>query len=512
MTEGIFRIDAVKKGEKVSDVLRRAGVALPMECGGAGLCGKCRVTIEDAPAPCADEKKLLSPEDIKNGVRLACLTDAAEGMALTLPRAPRGERILAGVETECGKEARGADFSVAVDIGTTTVVAYLMRGGSEKPAAVASCMNPQREFGADVISRISYATERDDGLALLHEKIISAINGLIAEITESAGARRAQISRAVISGNTTMEHLFAGVSVRSIGRAPFMPEFRVFDTLAPEKLGLELAPGTPVSLMPNISGFVGGDIVSGTVYTGLADADELSLFIDIGTNNEMVLGSKDFLLCCSAAAGPALEGAKISRGMCAAEGAIDHVRLGGGGLAVSTVGNAPAIGICGSGLVDVVALLLSERIIDPGGKFKKDAEALPGRLDVKNKRWLIDNDVYFTQKDVREVQLAKGAICTGVEIMLAEAGKRLEEVDKIFLAGAFGNYIDVGNASKIGILPKVPREKIIPVGNSSGLGAIECCRDKDFPAKAAKILERAEHIELATHKDFQQIFVRNLLF
>lgn len=512
MTEGVFRIDAVKKGEKVSDVLRREGVALPMECGGAGLCGKCRVTIEDAAAPCADEKKLLSPEDIKNGVRLACLTDAVDGMTVTLPRASRGERILAGVETESGGGTQGADFGVAVDIGTTTVVAYLVCCGSERPAAVASCMNPQREFGADVISRISYATEHGDGLAVLHEKIISAINALIIKITESAGAGRAQVSCVVISGNTTMEHLFAGVSVRSIGRAPFMPEFRVFDTLAAEKLGLDLAPGTPVRLMPNISGFVGGDIVSGTVYTGFADAEELSLFIDIGTNNEMVLGSKEFILCCSAAAGPALEGAKISRGMCAAEGAIDHVKLNGNELAVSTVGDAPAIGICGSGLVDVVALLISERIIDSGGKFKKDAERLPGRLDVENKRWLIDNDVYFTQKDVREVQLAKGAICTGVEIMLAEAGKRLDEVDRIFLAGAFGNYIDVENASKIGILPKVPKEKIIPVGNSSGLGAIECCRYKDFSAKAAKILERAKHIELATHKDFQQIFVRNLLF
>lgn len=511
-------------GEMLNELMRRANFVLAEPCGGNGICGKCRVKIEgDAPDISEAERQFLSEEEIRAGIRLACQTKARKGMVVSRAEPlPGGMKIISeGADSfrDMERADKGASYSIAIDIGTTTLVAYLVSRESGAVIAVSSAVNPQAVFGADVISRISYASERDDGLGVLQNRVVDAVNRLIFNLQRRAAVAEEEITEAVVSANTTMEHIFAGVSPKSIGKSPFAPRYRELPAMRAEQINLALTSGTTVRFLPNISGFVGGDITAGIIYTALARSERLSLLIDIGTNNEMVLGCKDFMLCCSAAAGPALEGAKISQGMCATEGAIDHVMMENGELCISTIDNAPAAGICGSGLVDAITLLLGEGVIDKSGKFEKKLaveNALLGRLDMSQKRFLLAENskgrVFITQKDIREVQLAKSAIATGIEIMLEEAGKKLEDVEMVFLAGAFGNYLNIENAAKIGILPKLPPEKIKSVGNSSGLGAIEVICTPGCWGEAKNVADRAEHIELATHKEFPLKFVKNLSF
>jgi uncharacterized 2Fe-2S/4Fe-4S cluster protein (DUF4445 family) len=510
------------EGETLLALLRRMGLEPSGSCGGNGTCGKCRIKIEGTAAAAQEaERRILSEEEICSGIRLACHTDAVKGMTVSvcdgwLQTSPQ---ITDKGSPPSHKEAGERSFSIALDIGTTTIVAYLVDRDSGTVTAVSSAGNPQTLFGADVVSRIAYASAKENGLNILKSKVIDAVNCLIFTLRRRAYVAETDITEVVVAANTTMEHIFAGVSPASIGKAPFIPPYRIFPPLDAEQLGLVLSPGTTVRLLPNISGFVGGDITAGILYTRITSSKDLSLLIDIGTNNEMVLGCSDFLLCCSSAAGPALEGARISQGMSAFEGAVNHVRLENGKVVVSTVDDAPAKGICGSGLLDTTVMLLSEKIIDRSGKIGGDVPAgspLTPLLDKKLKRFLISEGrkggIYVTQKDIRELQLAKSAITTGVEIMLSEAGKRLEDIDRVFLAGAFGNYLDIENAERAGILPPLPAEKITSVGNSSGLGAIELILRPDQWKEAARIIKAAKHIELATHRDFPIKFVHNLSF
>ncbi|MDO4559647.1 MAG: ASKHA domain-containing protein [bacterium] len=513
------------KGETLGELMRRSGDAVAEPCGGRGTCGKCRVKVEGIVPDCAETERLfLTDEDIEAGIRLACITPAKKGMVVSrVDEIPRSMKILSGEKDAVPLYASDKDgralFSVAIDLGTTTLVAYLVNKSSGAVIAVSSVVNPQVMFGADIISRISYASKREDALAVLQNRIVDAVNRLIFNLQRRAAVSEEEITEVVVSGNTTMEHIFAGVSPTSIGKAPFTPQYREFPPLTAARMNMALSPETAVRFLPNISGFVGGDITAGIIYTGMAKSEKLSLLIDIGTNNEMVLGCKDFLLCCSAAAGPALEGAKISQGMCASEGAIDHVKKGLGGICVSTIDNAPAVGICGSGLVDAITILLEEGIIDKSGKFAKPSSGerdLFERLDVERKRFLLSKSskksVFVTQKDIRELQLAKSAIYTGIEIMLDEAGKELEDIERVFLAGAFGNYLNIENAMKVGILPRLPLEKIKSVGNSSGLGAIEFILHSERWEEAKEVISSTKHIELATHRGFPLKFVKNLSF
>jgi len=510
-----------REGETLGELMARCGAPLDQPCGGRGTCGKCRVKVTGVVPECTDgERLLLSDEEIRAGIRLACVTRAERGMTVERVDAdPCGAKTPAGSAHSQARGVGRAEYAVAVDIGTTTLVAYLVNKSAAATTAVSSSANPQSAYGADVISRISFASESEEGLSILKAKVVGAINRLIFNLQRSASVSEEEISEVVISANATMEHLFAGVSPKSIGRAPFEPMFKTFPILTASHMNLALLPRTPVALMPNISGFVGGDVTAGIVYTGMAKREELSLLVDIGTNNEMVLGCRDFLLCCSAAAGPALEGAMISQGMCAAGGAVDHVKSENGRLTVSTVDGTPAVGVCGSGLVDAVGVLLDEKVINASGKF---AKALPegtdfsARLEADKKRFLLSRGkrggVYITQKDIRKVQLAKSAIATGVELMLEEAGKSVGDIARVYVAGSFGNYITVENAMRIGILPRIAREKITSVGNSSGLGAIEFIIRPELWKEALAVAKGARHIELATHRDFQRTFVKNLSF
>ncbi len=518
-------------GESIGELLIRSGIYIDQPCGGTGLCGKCRVILSGTvPEPTSKEKKIFSEEELASGFRLACQTKASGGMKVSIPaRDSQKIKVLDTFQNGTHTAApsnKDQGSGIAVDIGTTTIVAYLVDPGTGMTLAASSAINPQTSFGADVISRISYIGDDPQKLSELQSAVIRQINSLISSLYSKTGRSPSARDSIAVAGNTTMEHIFAGISPESIGKSPFQPQF--YDSLRFEasELGIEAEKGVSVKLMPNIHGFVGGDIVSGIIYSGMHDTDELSLLVDIGTNNEMVLGNKNLMLCCSAAAGPALEGAKIKMGMRAAPGAIDSIKINGSGIKITTINDMPPVGICGSGLVDAVSELLKAGVITQSGRFADKEELkkhMSGRFKGNKGKDLSfilaaegeygsNPEVGITQKDIREIQLAKGAIAAGAQILLSVAGKKLDEIKNVYLAGAFGNYIDIENAVRISILPDVPRERIKPVGNSAGAGACLILTDPSLRDTAAHIIKRAEHIELANHKDFQEIFVGSMTF
>ena len=518
-------------GETVGEVLIRSGIYIDQPCGGTGLCGKCRVILSGTlTEPTAKEKKIFSQAELASGHRLACQAKASEGMKVTIPyQDSQNIKVLDAFRngTHTAAPCPGDNGSgIAVDIGTTTIVVYLVDLGTGMTLAATSAINPQTSFGADVISRISCIGDDPEKLSELQKTVTRQINSLISSLYLKTGRSPSAKDSIAVAGNTTMEHIFAGISPESIGRSPFKPRF--YDSLEfeAEELGVVAGKGVKVKLLPNIHGFVGGDIVSGIIYTEMYKSEELSLLVDIGTNNEMVLGNGDFMLCCSAAAGPALEGARIKMGMRAAPGAIESVRKNGSGITITTIDDMPPVGICGSGLVDAVSELLKAGIIKKSGRFadKEDIEehlskSFKGEKGKDLSFTLAEEGQYgdnpevgITQKDIREIQLAKGAIAAGARILLDAAGKKPDDIKNVYLAGAFGNYIDIENAVRISILPDVPRERIKPIGNSAGAGACLMLKDPSLWDAAALIIKRAEHIELACHKDFQEIFVGSLTF
>lgn len=434
-----------------------------------------------------------------------------------------GSRLL-GIEPG---DTTGQLYGMAFDIGTTSVVGYLLDLVEGKQVALSSQLNPQAAFGADVISRISLASTDPSGLQLLQGKILHALNALIGKAAASARIPQDRIYALSVVGNTTMHHLLLGLDPSGMGHLPYNPvmtdplEVRALD------LGLEIYPRAPVFLLPNIAGYVGSDIVGGLLSTGLHEREGIALEIDIGTNGEIALGSRQQILVSSAAAGPAFEGAQISCGMRAEPGAVSQVYAGEGDIRWRVVGEVPPQGLCGSGLVDLVALLLRLGLIDPGGRFRSPdslAASVPSKIRSRLRRtdgewrfFLTEGDdsspaISLAQRDVRELQLAKGAIRAGINILMDELHIGPSQVETIFLAGAFGNYIDPANAQAIGLLPPYPLEKIRPVGNAAGEGAKMALLSRVAREEASRIARRARFIELASRSDFQDKFVEALAF
>ncbi len=419
-------------------------------------------------------------------------------------------------------DTAGSLFGLSVDIGTTTLAASLVDLNTGAVAATLSAGNPQQAFGADVISRINYAARSPENLALLQERVVQAINSLVERLAAQAQVNVEAIYEVVAVGNTTMSHLFLGVDPSNLAPAPFIPVFTAPVSAGASALGLKINKRGRVLMMPNIAGYVGSDTVGVMLATGLDRQDGLRLAIDIGTNGEVVLAGRGRLLTCSTAAGPAFEGAQIRCGMRAAEGAIEAVAIEGGTVKISTIGGGEAAGICGSGLVDAVAALYQAGVIDQGGRLSRpeNTSHLPGGLRERLRRgpdgpeFVLSPDglVAITQKDIRELQLAKGAIHAGIRILLRELGAAAEDIDEVLLAGAFGNFISKRSALIIGLLPAVEPDKIIPVGNAAGDGAYLSLVSKAERERAFRLARTAEHVELSARKDFQEEFIASLGF
>jgi len=419
-----------------------------------------------------------------------------------------------------------ANFGIAIDIGTTTIVAYLINLNEGKIYAVASCLNPQTIFGEDVVSRITYVSANQNGLDQLNLTLLNALNDLIKKVCRKAKIDASHIYEATIVGNSVMHHLFLKITPKFIGLSPYIPVLQQSMNIRAERLKLEISKQGNVFVLPLIAGYVGADTIGVILSSEIDKEEDLTLAIDVGTNGELVIGNKNVLATGSCAAGSALEGAHITHGMRAAPGAIDRITIDPKTLEVSytTIKNKPPIGICGSGLIDCVAEMLKAKIILRSGNFNKSlfqdtkliktSESIEFLLTDPSDT-LINHPITISQKDIREIQMAKGAFFSGARMIMQYLDRRHELKDKIsqiFLAGAFGNYINKENAKFIGMIPDIPNEFIFQIGNAAGIGAQNALLDTDLRKKADTLLHRTHYVEIAVEENFQKEFAQAMYF
>lgn len=562
----------VSKGKNLLEVLQYEGIQTANYCMGKGTCGKCKVQVTGTfSALTSLEIKQLTKQEQNDGIRLACqvivegdgivLTESEtmsiiveEGKTLektkkiSLPISCyelsetidiRGKSLVErflyqfgdsnvklialqkiavldnaqnhvvlmrdGEIIDCLQKVTGPKFyGVAFDIGTTTLVAYLIELMTGREIRTVSRLNPQKLYGDDVISRIKYC-EETKGLEKLHDVIVQAANEMISELCQLENISQNDIYACTIVGNPTMCQLFLKIDPRSIGRSPYLPAYRQGLTLSARLCGLLINAEGKIHALPNISGYIGSDTVAGILASKLYKARKPCVLIDVGTNGEIAVAGPNNILVCSAAAGPVFEGGGIRLGMRATEGAVYAV--GDNGLSI--IGDKPARGFCGSGIIDAIAYLLNNNIIDHKGVFKKD---LPLESVNNLAAYYFNDAVYVTQEDIRKVQLAKSAIFTALELAIDKAGLNLEQIDKIYVAGSFGSNLNLHSAIRIGLLPDIDQKKFLQIGNSAGTGAKMGLIDLKSRLTAEKIKDWAEHFELASNQVFQKKFIENLYF
>ncbi len=479
-------------GATLLQVLLKNDVPVYSPCGGNGTCGKCKVLV------------------IGEGYVSACMYFISEDIEIVLPD-KREANILIEQHAYTYQvwlnpgPSTGLSFyphGVAIDIGTTSVVFYLVNlftGGIIETRAI---MNPQAKHGADVISRINFTSQSPEGLQILQKEILTAVNSELDHFADLLGISVNEIVKITVAGNTTMLHLLLGVDPLPIALAPFIPGFIEEQSLKGKELGLHCHPEAEVKVLPSISAYVGADIVAGLASIKPMEQYKRYLFMDIGTNGEMALVTPEKVWCCATAAGPAFEGANISCGMSAVEGAINIFSNKG----YSVIGNYAPSGLCGSGLIDVVAYLVENDLVTADGFLENDFIIVP-----KGESG-ISTEISLNQQDIREVQLAKSAMMAGITVLMKRAGLTFEDIDVLFLAGGFGNYIDTRNAIKIGMLPEALENRIVSLGNTSGAGALLALKSVNFDSVIKEVRHKACYIELSDDEDFTLDFVMNMGF
>lgn len=412
-----------------------------------------------------------------------------------------------------------APLGLAIDIGSTTVAAYLHDLTDGKLLEVAGITNPQRKFGADVISRISYTMDHPAGTLELQKEIVAAINKLIESICQPED--RGTIREIVITGNTVMIHFLLNLPTKNIASAPFVPVFLSPITLDAQDIGLKL--NAKLTIMPGIASYVGADITAGIVACKLTEGERWSLLLDLGTNGEIVLGCKDECLACATAAGPAFEGATIRHGCSATSGAICNVNFSADPI-YRTIDDKTPNGICGSGVLDIAAQLLLHGLIDETGRLLDSSEVqdqnLASRLrDINGYKELVlfgnlsdPQAITFTQKDIREIQLAKAAIRAGIEILLDEVKLNYDDIENLYIAGGFGNYLNITSVATIGLIPMELKDRTVTVGNSAGTGASHYLLSKEIRNKSQSIIPITQYIELSNRIDFMDAYMDAMLF
>ena len=558
----------VPEGTTVLEAQRLAGLRPDAPCGGAGTCGKCQVTIDGRQVPACQtpvrgdlqvdtavsssledaviltdgfsrpvafkpriavrsvELKKTVPGDKRSDWErlLQALSDA--GMPDTEPVLPDPE-LSSSLYKQCRQggtwyvahtEKEILDISserepfclAAFDIGTTTLAGYLLDMDDGRVLAVESRLNPQAQYGADVIMRSDYALAH--GTEALSLCIRRELDEMIGCLCAQAGRKRTNLLQICAAGNTCMHHLFLGISPASLVHAPYTPAISQSMTLPAAAYGLSIHPKGQLLMLPNIAGYVGADTAGCLLAVRPDLKEEITLLLDIGTNGEMILGSKSRLVTCSTAAGPALEGAKIACGMRGTDGAVDHVRFEDGVWRFTTIGGRPPVGLCGSGLLDLTAQLLKQGLIDENGTLKS------GQTDPKIFFLVPPEDsgngkgVYLTQKDIREIQLAKAAIAAGIQILMKTLSVTEEDISCLYIAGAFGNYMDPASAGAIGLIPRSLTDRIRPIGNAAGEGAKIALLNAEEWKLADSLTRDVEFVELAALPEFQDCFVDQLEF
>jgi uncharacterized 2Fe-2S/4Fe-4S cluster protein (DUF4445 family) len=579
------------------------GIAIDSTCGGHGTCKKCKIRIIGGGVPVSPlDVRAFSPDELRDGWRLACRAQAATDLQIEVPplvTRPKAatvgvgrqvilrpaaqkryleleepslsdqrtdtERVLDALDDlelrvdlavvrSIGQVLRAADckvtavivddvlidvqpgdttarlYAVAFDLGTTTVVATLLDLATGTPLAVASMLNKQQPFGADVITRISAIMMEPAALATLAGLGRETLAELTADVCEQAGVDAADVCEVALAGNATMTHIALGIDPEPLGVAPFIMAAREYpEVLAATDLGLPVHPRARAFLFPAFGAYVGGDITAGLLASGMDRDARTRLFVDIGTNCEIVLGNRDWLLATAAPAGPAFEGAAIRCGMRAADGAIEVVSMTADGVELRVIGDAEPAGLCGSGLVDAVASLIGVGLLDRSGRFVPEEQApgiapgLAGRLTTLGAErvfvlhWLgepgdVARSIYLSQRDVRELQFAKAAIATGWNILLAEAGLAPGDIQQVLLAGSFGSYLSPANAIRLGLVPRMPAARVVSAGNVAGEGAKMALLSVRERAGALALQEEVRYVELSDRSDFNDAFVDQLQF
>jgi len=481
LMDGRETVIPAQTGETILEALARAGIAVSAPCGGLGRCRKCAVRATGELA-CEDSARL------DGQTVLACRTRLT-GDARVRVSESKAEILKTGVSA--GEETDGeTGLGVSVDVGTTTLAAYLVERSTGRVLASDARLNPQRPHGADVISRLSFAIESEENAALLQREILAAIDEMTRSMLERAGRAGEEIRCRALVGNTVMMHLLGGYPARPLAFAPFTP---AYTALHEKELG-----GVRTILGGCISGYVGADTLAAALACGLDERDENAMLIDIGTNGEIMLKKDGRCFACSCAAGPAFEGAHIACGTGAVAGAIDHARVENGEIVYTTIGGGEATGICGSGLIDLTAALLDRGDITPMGRMAGDVR--------------LSERVYLARSDIREVQLAKAAIASGIRILAEQAGAALADIEKVYLAGGFGNFIGLDSACRIGLLPAELRAKIVPVGNAAGSGSVRLLVSEQARRRAEALRQATRCVELAATPDFNDVYTDELLF
>lgn len=473
------------KGSPLIDVLHEFGVEFP--CGGKGTCGKCKVKLLKGEILTDQEHKIKLKElGLDPEWRLACMSRAEMDLELEVGQY---EAMIQGDDSIFAFEPRQG-IGVAVDLGTTTLVAQLVELSTAKVLAVETALNPQRRWGSDLISRLESALAGN--APLLTQMIRKEIGGMLLKLV---GERNLAIERIVIVGNTVMQHFFAAYDIEPLSFYPFESPLLGIRTFKASELDWTLDCDR-ISFFPSIGSFVGSDILAGIHATGMWNRSEYSILVDLGTNGEIVVGNRDKLFCASTAAGPAFEGAKISMGMLATTGAISSVNEDGEGISCSVIGNVPATGICGSGLMDAVAVLLEKGLLGTFGEILSGDDSIA-----------LTDSVYLTAADIQEFLLAKAAIDAGILILLRKLEIGLSDVSRIYIAGAFGNYINLDSMARLTMM-NVPRERFRKLGNSALIGAkMFLFSDEDV---CDSILSLTGHVNLESEAGFQDIYIERL--
>ncbi len=586
----------IEKEDSILSAALKVGVDLVSICNGKGTCGKCKVIIDNMDSVTSlteKESEMLSNDERKNNIRLACLTKVKGDLTVKVPEFSRtGKQRLQieGIETpinlnplirkyyleleeptlddprsdvdrimdylyenfnlsnlnmdyyllkNLAKILREAEwkftvaiwqntiinidindttdrvFGYAVDIGTTKLAGYLIDLLTGKVVAAGSLMNPQIPYGEDVVSRLNYPDQKK-----LQDAVIEGINQILNDLKEKTAVKSEEIYEMTAVGNTIMHHLFLGIFPLYVGRSPYPPVVRETQIVNARNLGVKIHPNGRIVFLPTIAGFVGADTVGVVLSTELYKSEDICLAIDIGTNTEVVLGNKDKMLAASCASGPAFEGAHIKFGMRAASGSIENIKIDPETLDVEykTIDNEPPIGICGSGMIDLVAEMLKTGIIDVGGiinrslnspRVRRNEESIIEFVVVFSDKTGIKKDITFSQQDVSQIILAKAAMHTGIKLLLKNYNIKKEDIHKVYLAGAFGSHINKESARMIGIFPEIDLEKVIIVGNAAGTGARMCLVSEEAKKLVEKLSKKIRYLELGNDPDFQKTFMNS---
>ena len=504
-------------GQSLLDTIRTTEHPQRAPCAGRGTCGKCRVIVsphQDSPLAAAEALELrhLSSSEQSRGVRLACLTRFAREGWVELEQGDDGiaiptEQLSVTFDQAICEAARvsGRPLRVAVDIGTTTLAVCLVDAAEGKVLSVRTAANAQKSWGSDVVARIQAVIDDKAALEALHRVVVKQIEALVNDQLSAAGRVAAELDRVVVAGNTVMLHLFTGADPSGMACVPFRPIFLDTKTFLAADLGFAFPSPCQVSVLPGISAFVGADISAGVLATGLHLAEKTELLLDIGTNGEMVLGNSHGLVSTATAAGPAFEGAQITHGCPGVPGALDHAGWADQGFWYTTIGDQPLTGICGSGLLDLAAVLRRGGQLDETGYLE---------LPEDQEEFFPDpaHAVSLSQGDIRQLQLAKGAIAAGLEILCLKAGVTIATIDTVHLAGGFGTFLRPSSALAIGLLPQGLRGKVVPAGNTALKGALAVLAHEEALTQIQTIASQTRAVDLSTEAAFQMAFAEAMMF